>query len=110
MDCEYRRKYTEKASRDLRRIVQYITEELGNPNAARGVMAAVQKCTAGLCMFPSSGVLVPEAYRADMTVRKKLVENYILYYGVDKEKRVIWVLRIVYGARNMDAVLKNLSN
>ena len=45
-----------------------------------------------------------------MIIRKKVVGNYVLYYMVEKEKKMIWVLRIVYGARNMEAVLKNLSN
>ena len=45
-----------------------------------------------------------------MVIRKKIIGNYVLYYKADKDKKLIWVLRVVYGARNMDAILKNLSS
>mgnify|MGYP000288530599 CR=1 FL=1 len=110
MDCEYRRKYTDMAARDLENAVRYISEELGNPDAARRVMAEIRKCTANLCAFPSSGVAVSGIYRSDMVVRKKVVGNYVLFYGVDKTKKIIWMLRIVYGARNMDEIFKTLNS
>ena len=63
-----------------------------------------------VCAFPASGALVVNDFLPRMIIRKKVVGNYVLYYMVEKEKKMIWVLRIVYGARNMEAVLKNLSN
>lgn len=41
-------------------------------------------------------------------VRKKTVGNYILYYLPDAVKQIIFVLRIVYGKRNMDEILRKL--
>ena len=63
-----------------------------------------------VCAFSASGALVVNDFLPRMIIRKKVVGNYVLYYMVEKEKKMIWVLRIVYGARNMEAVLKNLSN
>lgn len=39
---------------------------------------------------------------------KKLVENYIMYYLPDAGEKIIYILRIVYGKRNMDVILKKL--
>ena len=41
-------------------------------------------------------------------VRKKLVGNYIMYYLLDIEENIIYILRIVYGKRNLDEILKKL--
>lgn len=55
-------------------------------------------------------MLVPNEFVLGPVIRKKIVNNYILYYTVDKEKKIIWVLRIVYGSRNQDEVMRGLSN
>lgn len=39
---------------------------------------------------------------------KKLVGNYIIYYLLDIGENIIYILRIVYGKRNLDEILKKL--
>ena len=101
MDCEYHFQLTERARRDVRETVNYIRNTL---------LGDINKCMEKVCAFPASGALVVNDFLPRMIIRKKVVGNYVLYYMVEKEKKMIWVLRIVYGARNMEAVLKNLSN
>ena len=43
-------------------------------------------------------------------IRKKVVGNYLLYYRADKERKTVWLLRIVYGRRDMDEVLKHVNS
>ena len=33
-----------------------------------------------------------------------------LYYRADKERKTVWLLRIVYGRRDMDEVLKHVNS
>ncbi|PDX82381.1 addiction module toxin RelE [Faecalibacterium prausnitzii] len=110
MDCEYHFQLTERARRDVRETVNYIRNELDNEKAAKTLLGDINKCMEKVCAFPASGALVVNDFLPRMIIRKKVVGNYVLYYMVEKEKKMIWVLRIVYGARNMEAVLKNLSN
>ena len=110
MGCEYRYQMTTQAVRDLDNALRYTRDELGNETAAKNLMDDVDKCLERLCTFPSSGVAVSGIYRSDMVVRKKIVGNYVLFYGVDKTKKIIWMLRIVYGARNMDEIFKTLNS
>lgn len=110
MDCEYHFQLTERARQDVRETVNYIRNELDNEKAAKTLLGDINKCMEKVCAFPASGALVVNDFLPRMIIRKKVVGNYILYYMVEKEKKMIWVLRIVYGARNMEAVLKNLSN
>lgn len=110
MDCEYHFQLTERAQRDVRETVNYIRNELDNEKAAKTLLGDINKCMEKVCAFPASGALVVNDFLPRMIIRKKVVGNYVLYYMVEKEKKMIWVLRIVYGARNMEAVLENLSN
>lgn len=58
--------------------------------------------------FPESGSLVHNEFLQVENVRRKLVGNYIMYYLPDMGEKIIYILRIVYGKRNIDAILKKL--
>ncbi len=57
---------------------------------------------------PESGSLVHSDFLQVESVRMKLVGNYIMYYLPDREGMIIYILRIIYGKRNMDEILKKL--
>ena len=90
-------------------VVQYIAVELANPKAASDFVDKLQSAIEEARSFPESGSLVINEYLPDTEVRKKLVENYILYYLPDSEQKTIFVLRIVYGRRNIDEILRQIS-
>ena len=97
MDCEYHFALTQRAKQDVRQNVGYIRNEL-------------DKCIERLCIFPESGKLVFDEYLPGIHVRRKIVGKYILFYQVLKEEKVIRILRIVYGRRDMDEVLKRMNS
>ena len=97
MDCEYHFALTQRAKQDVRQNVGYIRNEL-------------DKCIERLCIFPESGKLVFDEYLPGIHVRRKIVGKYILFYQVLKEEKVIRILRIVYGRRDMDEVLKHVNS
>lgn len=59
--------------------------------------------------FPESGSPVVNEFVPTTEVRKKLVANYIMYYLPDSSEKMIFVLRIVYGRRNVDEILRQLN-
>lgn len=109
MESEWDYRLTEKADADLDDVVQYIAVELANPKAASDFVDKLQSAIEEARSFPESGSLVINEYLPDTEVRKKLVENYILYYLPDSEQKTIFVLRIVYGRRNIDEILRQIS-
>lgn len=60
-------------------------------------------------MFPESGTVVTNDFLPDVGLRKKLIGNYVLYYLADCQKEIIFIVRIVYGRRNMDEILRKLN-
>lgn len=73
-------------------------------------MNELDQCIERLCIFPESGKLVFDEYLPGIHVRRKIVGKYILFYQVLKEEKVIRILRIVYGRRDMDEVLKRINS
>ena len=110
MDCEYHFTLTQRAKQDVRQNVGYIRNELGNEKAARTLLNDLDKCIERLCAFPESGKLVFAEYLPGVYVRRKIVGKYVLFYQVLKEEKMIRILRIVYGRRDMDEVLRHMGS
>lgn len=100
---------TYKAEADLDGIVSYITTQLANPMAATGFLDKLQDVIAEACSFPESGSPVFNEFLPSKNIRKKLVGNYIMYYSSNQEAETIYILRIIYGRRNLDEILLEMN-
>ena len=107
MASKFGYRLTKRAESDLDGIVSYIAVELTNPQAASDFVDKLQDNIEEARNFPESGSLVHNEFLQVENVRKKLVGNYIMYYLSDEKEKIIYILRIVYGKRNMDEILKN---
>ncbi len=110
MDCEYHYRLTRRAEKELDDILDYIGNKLDNAKAAAKLMEDIGHCMETVCVFPEGGALVTNAFLPRKIIRKKVVGNYLLYYRADKERKTVWLLRIVYGRRDMDEVLKHINS
>lgn len=108
MESKFKYQLTEKANADLDDIVGYIAVELSNSKAASDFLDELQRIIEEACSFPESGAPVSNEFLSNTKVRKKLIGNYIMYYLPDFEEKNIFILRIVYGRRNMDEILRKL--
>lgn len=108
MASEFGYRLTEKAKADLDQILSYIAVELSNPTAVACFAGSLQAAITEARSFPESGPLVDNEFLSNDAVRKKIFGNYLMYYLPDFATRTIFVLRIVYGRRSMDEILKQL--
>lgn len=109
MESKWAYQLTQKADADLDDIVGYIAVELANPTAASDFMDKLQGAIEEAGFFPESGSLAINEFAPNTEVRKKLVGNYIMYYLQDSDEKMIFILRIVYGRRNMGEILRQLN-
>jgi len=109
MESKWRYQLTQKADADLDDIVGYIAVELANPKAATDFVDKLQESIEEVRSFPESDSPVVNEFVPNTEVRKKLVATYIIYYLPDYTEKMIFVLRIVYGRRNMDEILRQLN-
>lgn len=108
MASKFGYRLTKRAESDLDGIVLYITVDLANPQAASDFVDKLQNTIEEARAFLESGSFVHNEFLQIENVRKKLVGNYIVYYLLDIGENIIYILRIVYGKRNLDEILKKL--
>ena len=99
---------TKRAESDLDGIVSYMAVELANPQAASDFVDKLKDNIDEARAFPESGSLVDNEFLQVENLRKKLIGNYIMYYLLDVGENIMYILRIVYGKRNLDEILKKL--
>ena len=109
MASEFGYKLTDKAEADLDGIVSYISVQLDNKQAAADFLDKLQAAVNEACAFPESGAPVDNEFLQYKTIRRKTVGSYIMYYFPDMKAETIYILRIIYGRRNLDEILREMS-
>ena len=92
---KYTIRFLRAAEEDLRGIITYIG--LDNPSAATAFADKIENRLSSLSSHPLLGKIPDEDELANMGYRFLVVQNYLIFYTI--EKRVIWVHRIMHGAR-----------
>ena len=108
MGSKYAYLLTQKAEADLDSIVSYLSLELANAKAASDFVNKLQDVIEETLLFPLSGSLVSNEFLPDTSVRKKVIGNYVMYYLPDAEQHVIYILRLIYGCRSVEEILRQL--
>ena len=100
--------FTEIAKDDLDKILNYIANDLCNQIAAKDFYKNVKDKIDYVCNFPESCPLVENEFLKRRDIRKVVINNYIMYYSYSKEQSTIFVLRIIYGKRELTDILKQM--
>ena len=108
MDCKYQ--FTDVAINDLDKILNYIANELCNDLASKNLFSKIEKTIDNICLFPKSFPLVENSFVHENNIRKASIDNYIIYYKFEDDKKMIIILRIVYGRMNLDKIVSQLKN
>ncbi|MBR0090090.1 MAG: type II toxin-antitoxin system RelE/ParE family toxin [Lachnospiraceae bacterium] len=96
---------TKVAEADIDETLSYITNTLGNPDAATTFVNELEEKLGKLCKSPKTGKLVENEFLTRRDVRRILVKNYIAYYFLDEINHSIVILRVVYGRRDQDKII-----
>lgn len=99
---------TETAVSDIDNAFSYISDTLGNPDAASDLADRFEECIDKICKRPETGKNVENDFLKRNDIWRFLVNNYIVYYLIDSEKYEIVVLRFVYSGRDQDKILNDL--
>ena len=102
MTDSYNVGYSVDALGDLREIYSYIANELLVPETASVQLSRIRKEVRSLDFMPARYALVDWEPWHSMKMYQLPVDNFIVYYLVDDEKRTVTVVRIFYGGRDID--------
>ena len=97
---------THQSGNDIRGIDDYISTELLMPASASKIVKEIKKRIQSLKFIPERGARYPNEPWFSRNVRTTHVKNYLIIYRVDKRRRKVTILNVVYSRRDIDAVLK----
>lgn len=97
---------TEQADADLREIYEYITFELLSPDHASAQLDRLENAIVALEQFPDKHRLYEVGAWRDRGLHLMPVDNFLVFYVVDREKGVVTVIRVMYSGRDTDRELR----
>ena len=98
----YAVKISDEAGVDLRGIYEYIAFDLLVPETAAKQLKRLKKSILGLNEMPKRFPLYQKEPWFSRGMRFIPVDNFLVYYIPDDEKREVTVLRVLYSGRNID--------
>ena len=106
MIYEYEVEVSEQADNDLRGIFEYIAFELQSPANASGQLDRLEEQILSLGTMPERYRKYEKEPWKSRGLRVLPVDNYVVYYIADNDKKVVNILRIMYAGRDTDKQLK----
>ena len=100
MDIKYEVIITERAKQELKEIYDYISKSLMEENTADKLIDKIEKELLQLEDIPEWFSVIENYRKKDFEYRRLPINNYVAIYRIDKEKREVYIIRIVYGGRN----------
>ena len=105
---DYKVKLTDHAVAQLREAVIYISKVLQASTVAKHWAARIKKELASLSTMPARYPLTEEDPWHTEGIHKMSVENFLVYYWIDEEKKIVWITAIVYARRDQLRVLREM--
>lgn len=93
---------SEQADSDLRAIYEYIAFELLFPENASGQLDRLEKGIISLEEMPERYQRYEKEPWYSRGLRIFPIDNYVVCYIVDTEKRIVTVIRVMYGGRDIE--------
>lgn len=98
--------FTAPARQDIKNAVQYIAFTLNNITAAISLNTLAYAKINTLPDFPEKYPLVSDISLAHYQIRYIPVDNYLMFYRINKTKEEIQLLRFLYAKSNWQSILK----
>ena len=97
---------TATAERDLIRAADYIEFTLKNPIAADHLLDAATEQINSLADMPEKFRLVDDPVLACWEIHFIIVNYYLAFYTINKEKQMVIVIRFLYQKSNWNSILR----
>ena len=102
---QYKIEIAQPAVQDLQDILGYISNTLKEPATAQRIYTSIKTEILTLASMPERNRVVDDEPYAAMGVRRLFVENYVVFYVVDKGRNCVHVLRVLYNRREWQSIL-----
>lgn len=97
---------TPEAKSDLQSIFEYIAFELQSVENAVGQLERLERRITSLDQMPEQFRVYEKEPWKSRNLRRMPVDNYLVFYVLDHNSRIVTVIRVMYGGRDVDRHLK----
>ena len=97
---KYEIKFSKDSRNDYFDIIRYIKYNLVEPDIANNYAKMIKGEIKKLEYTPQSFAIIPTDIIKYNNVRKLIIKNYIVFYRVNENERIVNIERILYGASN----------
>lgn len=98
----YEVEVSQQADSDLREIFEYIAFELQSPENASGQLDRLEEQILNLDTMPERYRKYENEPWKSRGLRVLPVDNYVVLYIPDSNKKVVTILRVMYAGRDID--------
>ncbi|MCD7956327.1 MAG: type II toxin-antitoxin system RelE/ParE family toxin [Lachnospiraceae bacterium] len=96
---------TKQAEQDIVDAADYIEFTLLNPDAADSLLDAVEANINSLSQMPDRFRLVDDPLLSSWEIRFIIIKNYLAFYVISEEEKLVHIIRFLYGKRNWLLIL-----
>ncbi|MCL2068045.1 MAG: type II toxin-antitoxin system RelE/ParE family toxin [Treponema sp.] len=96
---------TEIAEEDILSTIKYISDELKAPKAANDLLNEIEKHEEILGRTPNIYSKVPDEYLATKGLKFVIIKNYLMFFTVEEDEKLVNVIRFLYGRRDWKNIL-----
>jgi addiction module RelE/StbE family toxin len=101
----YKLEFLPTAKQDMTGIVLYISRDLSNPTAANRLADEMIDAADRLCDFPYINAVYQTIKPLKHECRKLMVKNYVMFYWVDENRKLVTIARVIYARRDYEKLL-----
>ena len=91
---------TDIAEEDILNTVKYIADVLKAPMAANNLLNEIERHEEILENTPNIYPFVPDEYLAEKGIKFTMVKNYLMFYRINENDKIVTVIRFLYGRRD----------
>jgi len=102
MSNRYQVKFTPLADSDMGEAYRYIFDLLKASMAAENLIEEIEKKTKQLGELPYSCSAAEDELLKARGYRKLVINNFIAFYVVSDEQKLVTIMRVVYGASDYE--------
>lgn len=108
MSKNYKVIYSPQALQDITEIYEYICFILQNPLAAKNLSSRIRQTIRSLNTMPLRHPLVTWEPWNSLEMHQVPIDNFTVFYRVDKENAIVTIIRIFYAGRDVQNISKNM--
>ena len=96
---------TDLAEEDILATVKYISGVLKNPIAANNLLDEIEQYEKILEDTPNIYPFVNDEYLSEKGLKYVRIKNFLMFYIIDEDSRIVNVIRFLYARRNWKDIL-----